>query len=66
MTDHIGMDSDVTAKEVYSLRKSIEECGKQCCKQNQQILRLAYVIAGLTGVITILVGLQFYFTVISR
>jgi hypothetical protein len=66
MTDHIGTTLDTTDKEVYSLRKCLEEFSKQCCKENRQILRLTYVLVGLMGVITILVGLQFYFTVISR
>ncbi len=56
----VGMGGDLAASEVSILRKSIEEFNKQASKQTQEMIHLTYVIAALTAIMTIFVGVQIY------
>lgn len=60
----VGIGVDLSAKETFELRKSIEEFNKHASKQTQQMLHLTYAIAVLTGIMTVLVGVQIYLAVI--
>jgi len=57
MTDHILMSS------VDSLHSSIKEFNKQTANQNKRMLQLTLVIAVLTLVMTVAVGVQIYLAV---
>ncbi len=67
----VGIGGDLAAGEVFRLRQSIEEFNMQASAQTQQMLRMTqrmfylnWTIAGLTIIMTVLVGVQVYLAII--
>jgi hypothetical protein len=63
MASQVGMPSSQAASEVSSLRKSMDEFNNQASKQTKQILQLTRVLAALTAIMTVLVGVQVYLAI---
>lgn len=63
MPNQTGISSDQAASEVLSLHKSVEEFSKQASRQTKKMICLTRVLAWLTAIMTVLVGLQVYLTI---
>ena len=64
MQSGTGMPLDTAGRETVGLLKSIEEFNRQSSKQTQQMIYLTRVIAVLTVVMTILIGVQIYLAIV--
>lgn len=60
----VGIGGDEAAREMFALRKTIEEFNKQASKQTEKMIRLTHVIAWLTGVMTVAVFVQIYLAIV--
>lgn len=63
MSSQVGIPSNQAASEVDRLRRSLEEFAKKAGEQTKQMLYLTRVLAGLTAIMTVLVGVQIYLTI---
>lgn len=65
MPSQVGISGNQAASEVDLLRKSIEEFNDQASKQTKQMLRLTRVMAWLTAIMTVFVGVQVYLAIFN-
>jgi len=63
MPNQMGIPSNQAASEVHSLRESVAEFSIQASRQTQKMINLTRVLAWLTVIMTVLVGLQAYLTI---
>jgi hypothetical protein len=63
MHSQVGISGDLAASEVSLLRKSVEEFSLQASKQTKQMLKLSQILAWLTAIMTVLVGIQLYLAI---
>ncbi len=63
MSSQVGISSNQAASEVDRLHKSLEEFAKKAGEQTNQMLRLTRVLAWLTTIMTVLVGVQVYLAI---
>jgi hypothetical protein len=65
MPSQVGISGDQAASEVNRLRKSVEEFSNQASKQTKQMVKLTRVLAWLTAIMMVLVGVQIYLAIFN-